>query len=366
VDAPFVAGDRGGIRVDPIVDHVATWSSEDRAALFAETAAGMGFASPVIPEKDFWVCFTLRRLFELEDVPRLLFKGGTSLSKAFRLIERFSEDIDLALHREDLGFGGANDPVRITGRKARKRKDMELAKACGKSVHASVAPALRDSIARVLGSDGWSLRIDDKQDGQADLWFEYPRGLSTEQYGGVAYIPSVVRIEIGARSDHEPASVESIVPYAAERFPELFADAATDVRVLSAERTFWEKITIFHAEYHRPVGQHGLEPAAWKQMSRHAYDIDRMVRRGVADRAMEQLEILAAVARHKDAFYYSGWARYGAARPGTLRICPNEELTPALRRDYEEMAPMLYGERPEFDEILHALAALETRINESC
>jgi len=346
------------------LDQVANSPAEERAALFGETAARMeGIASPVIPEKDFWVCFTLRRLFTLDFKPSLLFKGGTSLSKAFGLIDRFSEDIDLTLNRSDLGFGGENDPAAIDSRKARQRQIEKLTKACRQAVRERLVPAFRASIEAVIGSDGWALEIHDKDDGQVDLHLRYPQGLSSSDYGGLTYIPPVVRMEIGARSDQEPAQRVSIASYAAEHFPDLFEEPGTEVLVLAPERTFWEKVTIFHAEFFRPYAEGAPEPPAWKQLSRHAYDIVMMARRGIADLALARPDLLAKVADHKDTFFHRGWARYKTAVPGSLHLVPGRELTAALRRDYSAMAPMFFGEVPDFDEMVQVLGELEERIN---
>jgi len=347
------------------VDQVAKYSSNDRAALFGETAARMGFASPVIPEKDFWVCFILRRLFTLEFKPSILFKGGTSLSKAFELIERFSEDIDLTLNRFDLGFGGKRDPVMIEGRKARRRKIEKLATACSQVVRERLEPALRESIKNVIGIDGWAFELQDRDDGQVELHFRYPQGLPPREYGGLSYIPPAVRMEIGARSDQEPAQKTSIKSYAAQQFPNLFEHPDTEVLALAPERTFWEKVTIFHAEYFRPPVEGAPHPRAWKHLSLHAYDIAMMVRGGVADRALARLDLLAAVTHHKDTFFYRGWANYETAVPGSLHLLPGEHLAAALRHDYVEMAPMLFGDVPAFDEILRVLGELEDQINGS-
>lgn len=345
------------------MDAVATQPAGEREALFGETAARMGVASSVIPEKDFWVCFALHHLFALGFRPSLLFKGGTSLSKAFGLIERFSEDIDLTLNRAELGFAGKSDPLVIHGRKARQRQIEALGAACGRVVHEKLEPALRESLKAVLGPKGWALDPVTRDDGQVDLRFRYPPCLSAADYGGLPYIEPLVRMEIGARSDQEPSQHVAIRSYAARYFPELFRQVDTQVRVLAPERTFWEKATILHAEYSRPAPEGGERPPVWRQLSRHAYDIVMMDRHGVAERALSRPDLLAAVARHKDAFFHSGWARYNEAAPGSFHLMPGEELARVLRRDYAEMAPMFMGEPPKFDEILRALGDLEGRIN---
>jgi hypothetical protein len=344
------------------MDDVARQSSAERQVLFTETAARMGAPSAVIAEKDFWVCWTLHHLFALEFRPTLLFKGGTSLSKAFGLIERFSEDIDLTLNRGELGFAGGEDPLKIAGRKRRARQIKALAEASGRAVREELAPRLREAFARILGSEGWEIEVVERDDGQVDLHFRYPPALAPEDYGGLAYIAPLVRMEIGARSDQEPAERVAIRSYAAEHLPDVFTRRDTEVLVLAPERTFWEKATIFHAENHRPL-EGDRRPPAWRQLSRHAYDLVMLERGGVAQRALERLDLLEAVARHKDAFFHTGWSRYSEARPGSLRLMPSGALVGALRADYAQMQPMFFGPAPSFDELMDALRGLEARIN---
>lgn len=344
------------------MDEVARQPPAERQVLFTETAERMGAPSAVIAEKDFWVCWTLHHLFALDFHPTLLFKGGTSLSKAFGLIERFSEDIDLTLNRAELGYAGEADPLQISGRKKRDRQIKALAKACGKAVREDLEPRLRSAFEAVLGTDGWAIEAVELDDGQVDLHFRYPPALSPEEYGGLAYIAPLVRMEVGARSDQEPTQRVVIRSYAAEHCPEFFTRLETEVTVLAPERTFWEKATIFHSENHRPV-EGDQRPRAWGQISRHAYDLVMLDRGGVAQRALERLDLLEAVARHKDAFFHTGWSRYAEACPGSFRLVPNDPLLDALRSDYAQMQPMFFGPPPSFDDLVEALRELEARIN---
>jgi hypothetical protein len=344
------------------MDGVARQSRAERGALFTETAERMGAPSAVIAEKDFWVCWTLHHLFALEFRPTLLFKGGTSLSKAFGLIQRFSEDIDVTLNRAELGFAGPDDPLQISGRKKRNRQIKALADACGGAVRDDLEPRLRRAFEGVLGVGGWEIEGVEREDGQVDLHFRYPPALSAAEYGGLSYIAPLVRMEIGARSDQEPSRRVAIHSYAAEHFPDLFTQRETEVTVLAPERTFWEKATIFHSENHRPL-EGARRPPAWRQLSRHAYDVVMLDRGGVAQKALEQLDLLEAVARHKDAFFHTGWSRYLEARPGSFRLVPNDALRDALRSDYSQMEPMFFGAAPSFDELVDALRQLEARIN---
>jgi hypothetical protein len=346
------------------LDAVATLSVERQKALFRETADRMGIASPVITEKDFWVCWILKRLFGLSGLPSIMFKGGTSLSKAFDLIDRFSEDIDLALNRADLGFGGKCDPLQIKGTNARERANKELTDACKDAVIKQLHPALQADIESVLGDTRWELEFSQKPDGQLDIHFRYPTALDGGEYGGVTFISPRVLLEIGARADHKPTERRSIRPYAAKHFPNMFEEPEVEVLVLAPERTFWEKATIFHSENHRPTKE-GETPKQWRNISRHAYDLVMMDQRAVGKRALAQLDLLAEVARHKEVFFRARWSCYDEARPGSFKLAPNENLKAVMRQDYAEMQPMLFGDVPTFEEILAGLESLDHRINQA-
>ena len=120
------------------MDHFALVPAPERATVFREVAARLKLGSALIIEKDFWVCWTLQRIFSSQTLPGPLFKGGTSLSKVYRVIERFSEDVDIVLDRHALGFTGDQDPPNITGTNKRNRKLDELAGKCSGTVHGSV------------------------------------------------------------------------------------------------------------------------------------------------------------------------------------------------------------------------------------
>lgn len=335
------------------MDRVLALSARQRDELFSAAAQSSGL-SEIVLEKDFWVCWTLRELFaHPRHGEHMLFKGGTSLSKAYRLISRFSEDIDISLDRAWLGFGGDREPEVAVGKERQRRIDQLLA-ACRETVRRDLLPALRDAFAAKLTSS-WNLELDpDDPDGQT-LIFVYP-----SSYGGRGsdYIERAVKIEFGARADHWPSESKLITPYVAEEFPKGFEAAATQVKVLSAERTFWEKATILHAEFHRPP-----EKGSPARLSRHYYDIDALIRSGVADRADPAL--LQRVARHKQVFFRSGWASYETAERGGLRLAPQGDRVATLRDDFRKMAEMFFAQPAEFDAILSALKSWETKFNGS-
>ena len=338
------------------MDAFAQLPASERRIYCEQTAARLG-VSPQIIEKDFWVCWTLKQLFALPDIgPHLIFKGGTSLSKVFKIIERFSEDIDISIERGFLGFGGENEPEAGGSNKEKRRRIEALKAACQRKIEGDLLPALTRVIqSKTLRAEKWRLRSDESDaDGQT-LLFEYPQTSQSETAG---YLRQAVKIELGARADHWPCEAKSISPYIAEEFPQAFRDSSCLVKVLSAERTFWEKATILHAEYHRPS-----DKAMPERFSRHYCDFYELIEKGVAKRAETQLELLARVAQHKCLFFKSSWARYGEATRGTLRIVPPEQRLNALREDYRKMQEMFFGTPPEFNAMINALRQWESDFN---
>jgi hypothetical protein len=329
---------------------------DERYLYFVQTAERLRL-SPQIVEKDFWVCWTLQTLFALPCLgASLIFKGGTSLSKVFQLIERFSEDIDVSIDRTSLGFGGAQDPAAAPSAKERDRRIDRLKAACQQTIVDRVQPALAAAMAAASGAaDDWTLTLDEADPDHQTLLFAYPSRVSASAQ---AYLRPVVRIELGARSDHWPSVQAPITPYAAQEFPAAFRAPAVAVKVLAVTRTFWEKATLLHAEYHRPSTK-TMPP----RLSRHYYDLARLIVAGVGEQAVAHLELLQRVVDHKTVFFPSGWARYAEAHRGSLRLVPVPGRTPALAADYDSMREMFFGEHLAFGEVLRILGEWEVEFN---
>ncbi|MDH7793885.1 nucleotidyl transferase AbiEii/AbiGii toxin family protein [Ochrobactrum sp. AN78] len=344
------------------MDKVALLPTEDRAALFGETGAARGMANTIV-EKDFWVCWTLKRLFAVQgkDTASLVFKGGTSLSKAFNAIRRFSEDIDLSFDRADLGYTGDRDPEKDgLSRKKTSQLIDDLVSDVEQHIADKLLPALRAAIVEHLGepaAGAWSLEID-PNDAQT-VNFHYPTALPATEYESIGYITPRVKLEMGARGDPWPTEEKTIHPYSAEDFPDFFDAPDVAVTVLSARRTFWEKATALHAEAHRPP-----DSPMPQYFSRHYYDLAMLLDTTEGKAAVADVDLLAQVAKHKATFFRSGWASYDTARPGTLRLMPDETRVKDLRADYRAMAPMMFDEAPpSFDDVLERIAALQEVIN---
>lgn len=310
-------------------------------------------------EKDFWVCWILRQLFNLPGIgEHLTFKGGTSLSKAWRLIERFSEDIDLVVDKEVLGFGGSAAPDKASSSNQRKKRLEDLMASGANWVGGTLQSALETRTRDELGTEGWTLEVDpDIADGQC-LLFHYPSVFPPTAAG---YIPPRVKIELGARSDDWPQEEKPIRPYVLEQFPSLDVNAVTTVRVLAAERTFWEKACLLHEETFRPS-----DKPRKLRMARHYYDLWCLLRAGLGERALGEKTLFARVAEHRQIFFRQSWVDYSTHRPGTFRLQPATHHLSDWKADYEAMrGPMFFGETPTFEEILEEVREFERRFNET-
>ena len=186
------------------------------------------------------------------------------------------------------------------------------------------------------------------------IYFDYPTTLPNP----LPYIRTAVKIEFGSLTDQRPTGSHRIVPLVAELAPEAFADFQTEVVALEVERTFWEKATILHAEFHRPA-----DKAQPPRYARHFSDFVALWRHPSGRTAAERLDLLERVRLHKSRYFASSWAHYESAVPGTLRLHPPEFRMAELRRDYLAMRPMFIAEPISFDEMMSVLAEAEETLN---
>jgi hypothetical protein len=327
-------------------------TADDRELFFNEAFVESKIPVPIV-EKDYWVVWTLERLFSIEELKsHLTFKGGTSLSKVYGLIDRFSEDVDLSIERRFLGFDDENSPEKAATKKKQRTILDELSKACAHYIQNKMLVELRSSIADQLGTtDGWQVVVDEAD--PQTLNFEYP---SRAPKGG--YIRPFVKIEMGARSEHWPVSDHKIRSYAKEALKDKVDEKEVLVRVLNAERTFWEKATILHQYAHLPDGK-VLPP----RISRHLYDFFRLLNSDIKAIALKDLTLLERVADHKSIYFASAWANYGTARKGTLKLSPLGRVLVDLEKDYALMEAMFFRERPDWKKILKSIGEFEKEFN---
>jgi hypothetical protein len=325
--------------------------NEERRLYFEQAAANRGL-SAIVLEKDFWVCWLLGVLFRSEFRESLVFKGGTSLSKVFRVIERFSEDIDLSVSPALLGL-----PEAGTSRN-QADKWMTLAESvCAEAVRKQFQPVLEAIAKSILGQSNrgeWFEFMTDATSGSPNLLFHYPSG----QPAGFDYLRRTVKLEFGSLTDQQPVGRHAITPWLIDALPNTITDWQCDVVALGVDRTFWEKATILHAEHHRPAGKQTPD-----RFSRHYADVAALAIHPAAERAIADAEVCKRVVGWKRLFFGSTWAHYDTACPGSFRLLPSYERLPALRRDFAAMRAMYLAEPPSFAEVLETLSALERRIN---
>lgn len=328
--------------------NIARINENDRKALFHNTAAKMGMTDAII-EKDFWVCYILDYLFHRSAwKDNIAFKGGTSLSKAYGLIERFSEDIDLIIDWRVLGYG-INEPWE---KRSNTKQDI-----FNKEANAKVEKFLQDTFLPAISSD-LAVELSDTvkcfidYDDPQTIKIVYPNSFSDIS------ILQEIRLEIGALAAWTPVKSASITTYAAQEYRRLFRQSTTEILTVLPERTFWEKVTILHREAFRAVDR--PFPARY---SRHYYDLYRMMQTTVKDNALADNDLLTRVVEFKDKFYRCSWARYDLAKRGTMRLMPPEYNINKLRDDYEHMQNMLFGDKPSFEDVMNGIAKLELEIN---
>jgi hypothetical protein len=321
--------------------------------LYIEQAAVRRNVSPVILEKDFWVCWLLGILFKSQFADSLVFKGGTSLSKVFGVIERFSKDLDLSLSPAFLQL-----PEAGTSRNQANKWMTRAEAACGAAVQNQIGPALEAAVAGVLGKSErpWFEFLSDPYTHSPVLLFHY----SSSQPAGFDYLKRSVKLEFGSLTDQQPVGRHPVWPWIADVLPDAFPDWRCEVVALEVERSFWEKATILHTEYHRPA-----DKPIPDRFSRHYADTAAMAKHPTTSRAIDQHDLRDRVVEWKSQFFGSSWANYGQAKPGSFRLVPPDARLPALRRDYQAMRDMYLTEPTSFDDILAALAELERRINQA-
>lgn len=308
-------------------------------------------------EKDLWVCATLQMLTELPSCKgALTFKGGTSLSKGWKLIERFSEDIDLVLDRERLGVGVVDlKQWEALGSNARQRELERLGNRCREYVQNGVRGDLEREIPQrfpIVSESTYVVVDEGDQDGQT-LLLKYPTA-----FGHDDYVQPRVKIELGARSDVEPYESPEILPYLVEALPDKIDFSPVPVRTVAPERTFWEKAMLLHEETFRASGGHK------GRMSRHYYDLFRLIEAGIAAKAMANPQLFDSVARHRKVFFRKSREAQDSLRPGSLRLLPQGEDRKAWEKDYRTMQEsMFFGESPDFENILTVVGGFELVFN---
>jgi hypothetical protein len=319
---------------------------EDQIDALGVAASGSGL-SPHLLEKDIWVVWTLNALFSSPEREHLVFKGGTSLSKAYGVIDRFSEDIDVTVDIRHLIHDLAGDgeqPIAATTSQQRRWR-----KAIDEALSHWVADVIVPHIEHQAQSTKLAVRIERSGD---KVWIRHDP-VST----GWGYMSPDVLIEFGGRSTGLPAEIMPITCYAAGELPDLTFPTA-EPRVMRIERTFWEKATAVHVFCK-------ADTLTAERLARHWYDLMRLDDTGYAAAALADRGLARQVAAHKSAFFAAKGVDYAAAVAGSLQLVPSGALTDLLRADYEAMLTngLLNDQAPSFEQLMTRSQALQDRAN---
>lgn len=338
-------------------------SDEERRDLFIGTAHRLGTAEQNI-EKDFWVSWTLDALFNelTASAPRLLFKGGTSLSKGYGLIERFSEDIDITVFREDIGHAATVEDLEALSGKKRTARLEAIKTACQEYIHGPMLERLKELLQQMLntsklGAERARVELDQDDPDHQSLLLWYP-SVTAE---GNAYIRRSIKIESGAKSALDPHAPVVVRPYIADDLP-LLDLVVRNVITVDPSRTFWDKIIILHG-LRRWWERRGVLKGSGQRVSRHYYDVFCLLASQVGRKAAEDAGMAENCLRHARIFFNRTDLDLASAVPGSFALVPHGGMLADLRRDYEAMAGMIFGRVPAVDEIVAAIAQLERYLN---
>ena len=321
---------------------------EEQKKFYKEIRDRIGLSEVAI-EKDLWVTAVLRALFALPYSEQLSFKGGTSLSKCWNLIERFSEDIDIAVNRELLGFTGTLSKTQINDklRRAscafvREKLQFDLQKQLKINGISNSNFAVNVNITPITTTDPEIIEIQYKT-----LFID-------------KYIKPVVKLEISGRSMNEPVTEISLQSFLDEILPDTpYSEKPFLTNAVVPERTFWEKICLLHEEFAKPQ-----ELIRSERMSRHLYDLEKMISSPIANKALKDRELYNSIVEHRKFFVGLKGFDYSTLATNTINILPPESVISEWRQDYETMRDtMIYGESLSFDKLMEKIKQLNETIN---
>lgn len=299
-------------------------------------------------EKDWWVTMALKALFSSPFSKHLLFKGGTSLSKCWRLIERFSEDLDIAIDREYLGFGGELSKNQISDK---------LRRASCSFTRGILSEELRNQLL-LLGIDEalFSInvnvsKITTKDPETIEIYYK-------SDYAQDSYIPKRVLIEVSGRSMREPMERVHINSIISNMYPTAsFADNSFEINAVSPKRTFLEKAFLLHEEFHKSISEIRAD-----RMSRHLYDLEKLSETRIAKEALADMELYRSIVEHRKKFIGLKGFDYSTLNPDSISFIPPDNVLAKWKEDYEKMqSSMIYGSSLSFEELIERIKELNNQ-----
>lgn len=329
-----------------MTNRFATLSDEEKRMLFSRASEQTKLAAQVI-EKDWWVTIVLQLLSQSSCADYLSFKGGTSLSKAWGLIERFSEDADLALDHTFFGIDNTNRSQRLKLRKTSRQFITE-------PLSSELNNALQN-----LGCSGYTVepvtKVNDKElDGDKDPTVILVKYKSLYP-SLLTYLQPAVRIEISCLSMKEPIAPRDISSLVSQCVPALEQDDTFVMNTVMPTRTFLEKAFLLNEEYQRDF------PRSFR-MSRHLYDLERMMDTEYGMTALTDKTLYQSIVQHRREYYCLKYVDYDSNNPDRIIICPPDNLLSDWRADYESMRnSFIYGRSQPFDDLIERIMSLQER-----
>jgi len=326
-----------------------------RRTSIAQAALMSGAAERAI-EKDWWVTLTLKALFTGPYAQSLVFKGGTSLSKCYKLIQRFSEDIDIVLDPQVLGMEYREEPTKSFLNRLKRRGCMFTTTELLKSLEVQLASIGIPQGLLTIYAEEVAMNMPDKD--PQTIYIIYP-----SLYESSNYIKNIVKIEVGVRAKIEPYSMIPIESMLNQFFPnKAYGEAPFEVRAVDARKTFIEKAFLLHEELKKP----DRAKIRTERMSRHFYDLVRMMDTEICTQALADKELYAAIIKHRSFYNKIPGVNYQLLGVQTIDFVPDEELLEAFSKDYETMREeMIYGESIEAKNLFKKITALQSTFRNS-
>lgn len=329
------------------MNNLLEFAEEERRVLITQVSTKLGLPAQAV-EKDWWVTLVLEALFALPMREHFIFKGGTSLSKGWKLIDRFSEDIDIALSPEAFGKAYQTHPSHSYVKELKR-------KGC-----AFTSTVIKEALEKELTSMGIavdSVQIEAEEVSPVrrdkDPQTLYVRFSSLFAAGG--YMLDPVKVEFGVRALREPFSnVKILSILGAETQSTAYKEIPFDVMAVEPRKTFMEKMILLHEKYMR-----GIEPDAGQRQSRHLYDLYSMTKKGIAEQVVADKELYKRLLQHRAHYVRLKGINYTTMHLHSLKFIPPPELQDYFRNDYNAMREqMMYGDVPDYDTINLELLSL--------
>lgn len=323
-----------------------SFKQDEKHIIFNQLAAKLKI-HPASIEKDWWVVRTLEIIQTMDVSKFIVFKGGTSLSKAWNIIERFSEDVDLALDRSFLGYDECKTVKQVK----------KLRSATRNYIYKDFIPTLQNAFIKA-GYRDVRVKLNEEEGRnlepvQISIFYKSCTTIS-------AYTNPYVKIEIGSRALREPSTNKEFNSMVGEHFPDRpFADNQIIVSCVNPERTLLEKLFLLHEEFSKPEDKIKVD-----RLSRHLYDVEMLTRKGYLDIAVKEKELYNEIIDHRQIYTKISGINYNLHQPKTLNPLPPKAIMNSWKNDYQKMQEeMINGDSLSFDDLIDRIAEIKNRIN---